>query len=332
MKMKARVFIFSLALTGSLPVLFFGCAEVEKGPGELPVLITRDVYSVSPTSANSGGEITSDGGSEITERGICWNTLPNPTRYDNKTLDGSGAGYFKSSLTGLTTTTTYYVRSFATNRAGTGYGNEISFRTYTGIVADVDGNIYNTMTIGSQNWMAENLKTTKYSDNTIIPLVADIAAWSVLSTPAYCWYEDDSIKNSAIGALYNWYAVNEATNGGKNVCPAGWHVPTDTDWLKLTTFLGGESVAGGKMKESGITHWLKPNTGASNESGFSGLPGGGRYHNGRFKGLGTRAGWWSSSELLSTSGRGRYLYYEYSMVYRGSGSKRDGFSVRCIRD
>lgn len=315
------------------------CTEKEQGPVTAPVIKTKDVYSVSPTTANCGGEITSNGGSAITERGICWNTLPGPTKYDNKTLDGKGEGPFKSLLAGLKSSTTYYVRSYATNRATTSYGNEISFKTYTGNVTDVDGNVYNTMTIGTQQWTTENLKTSKYNDNTLIPFISDIYEWSSLSTPAWCRYVNDHTSyndplNSYTtdGALYNWYAVNAASNGGKNVCPAGWHVPTDADWTTLTNFLGGDSIAGGKMKEAGIAHWVGPNTGATNESGFTGLPEGGRFSNGRFKGIGTRGGWWSSEELLPTSGRGRFLYYEFSMVYRGSGYKGDGFSVRCLKD
>jgi len=330
--MKNRTIISGLVLTGLVVILSGSCAEKEQGPGEPPVLTTREVYSISPTTAFVTGEITFDGGSSITERGICWNTLPNPTRFDNKAVVGEGPGFFKGNITGLTPTTTYYIRTYATNTAATSYGNEIPVKTYTGEVSDVDGNIYYTITIGTQSWMVSNLRTTRYNDNTIIPEVTDNIAWSQLSSPAYSWYENDSTKNSKVGALYNWYAVNMATNGEKNVCPTGWHVPTDNDWVILTTFLGGESVAGGKMKERGLTHWQKPNTGASNQSGFTGLPGGGRYSTGRFRGIGTRAGWWSSTELMSTSGRGRYLYYEYSMVYRGSGSKRDGFSVRCVRD
>lgn len=330
--MKNRIIHFGLVVTSLAVILSGSCAEKEQEPGEPPVLLTRDVYSVTPTTAFCAGEITFDGGSSILEKGICWNTLPNPTKFDNKTLVEEGTVFFKSYITGLTPTTTYYIRTFATNRAATSYGNEITFKTYTGEVSDAEGNIYYTISIGNQSWMAGNLKTTRYNDNTLIPKITDNIAWSQLSSPAYSWYENDSIKNSAMGALYNWFAVNAATIGGKNVCPVGWHVPTDNDWVTLTTFLGGESVAGGKMKESGITHWQKPNTGASNQSGFTGLPGGGRYSNGRFRGIGTRAGWWSSTELLPTSGRGRYLYYEYSMVYRGSGSKRDGFSVRCVKD
>jgi len=181
--------------------------------------------------------------------------------------------------------------------------------------------------------MAENLKTTKFNDNTAIPLVADITAWAALSTPGYSWYNNDAATFKATnGALYNWYALDAASNGGKNVCPTGWHVPTDDEWTTFTTFLGGESVAGGKMKETGTAHWQSPNTGATNESGFTALPGGGRYFDGTFSSIGSIGCWWSSTELLTTSARGRYLYFNYSLVYRGSGSKQDGFSVRCIKD
>jgi uncharacterized protein (TIGR02145 family) len=141
---------------------------------------------------------------------------------------------------------------------------------------DVDGNVYNTVTIGAQVWMAENLRTTKYNDGTSIPLVTDSTKWSDLSTPAHCWYNNDKASYKATyGALYNWYTV--ATD---NLCPTGWHVPTTAEWQILKDYLGS-SVDGGKLKESGTTHWKSPNKGATNESGFTALPGGLPYLQGR---------------------------------------------------
>ena len=313
-------------------MLTIGC-EKENDKEQPPVLTTGNAYSITPTTANCGGKITSDGGATITARGVCWSTIQDPTITDSKTTDGTGKGTFSSTITGLTATTTYYVKAYATNSTATSYGNELVLKTYTGTIPDVDGNAYNTMTIGTQTWMAENLKTTKYNDNTDIPSVADIPAWAALSTPGYCWYNNDAATYKAhYGALYNWYAVDAAGNGGKNVCPAGWHIPTDAEWATLTDFLGGNNVAGGKMKETGTANWQSPNTGATNESGFTALPGGGRYFDGTFSSIGSIGGWWSSTELLTTSARGRYLYSDYSFIYRGSGSKQDGFSVRCLKD
>ena len=137
------------------------------------------------------------------------------------------------------------------------------------LVTDIDGNVYQTVTIGTQVWMVENLKTTRYIDGTAIPLDTNSSTWGGLTTPGYCWYNDSAIYGNTYGALYNWYAVNT----GK-LAPAGWHVPTDSEWTVLTTYLGGETVAGGKLKDTGTTYWQSPNTGATNASGFLALPGG----------------------------------------------------------
>jgi uncharacterized protein (TIGR02145 family) len=333
MKMKGIIWLSAITVLSLVVIITNSCVENEPEPGHPPVLSTKNIFSLSPTTVYSGGEVTSDGGSAVTEKGLCWNTIQSPTIYDNKIVAGAGTGHFKSKITGLTPSSTYYIRAYATNNIATSYGNEFVFKTYTDTISDVDGNNYNIMSIGTQRWMAENLKTTRYNDNTSIPMVSDNFEWAALSSPGYCWYENDSSSfKSVYGALYNWYVVEKTTNDGKNVCPAGWHVPSDDDWSILISFLGGDSIAGGKMKESHTFHWTSPNTGATNESGFTGLPAGARLPSGRFKGVKTRAGWWSSTELFANSGRGRYLYYEYSMVYRGSGFKMDGFSIRCVKD
>jgi uncharacterized protein (TIGR02145 family) len=298
-----------------------------------PVVVTANIYFVKQGSAFSGGDVTSDGGEAVKERGVCWSTMQNPATDDSKTINGIGTGIFTSEITGLTASTGYYLRAYATNSIATGYGNELFFKTYTGTVNDIEGNIYNTITIGAREWMAENLKTTRYNDNTAIPLVADFYAWAELSSSGYCWYNNDAVAfGTDYGVLYNWYTLDAASNGGKNVCPAGWHVPSDAEWTELSYHMGGDSIAGGKMKETGTAHWQSPNTRATNESGFRALPGGGRYYDGFFSSLGKIGGWWSSTELLATTARGRFLYYDLSLVYRGSGSKNDGFSVRCVRN
>jgi uncharacterized protein (TIGR02145 family) len=202
-------------------------------------------------------------------------------------------------------------------------------------VKDIDNNRYDIITIGTQTWMAENLKTTRYNDGTVIPLVTDGAAWGTASTngaPGYCWYNNESSNLISYGALYNWYAINTTTNGNKNVCPTGWHVPTDGEWTTLTDALGGIGVAGGKMKEAGFDHWVSPNTDATNESGFAGLPGGLRNSFGTFFNVGNDGNWWSSTEDDTPSAWYRYLSYYYGNVYRYGYSKGSGFSVRCLRD
>lgn len=195
-------------------------------------------------------------------------------------------------------------------------------------VKDIDGNIYHTVTIGTQVWMAENLKVTKYNDGTAIPNVTNGTTWANLTTGAYCWYNNEINNKSSYGALYNWYAVNTA-----KLCPAGWHVPSDAEWTTLTTYLGGEDIAGGKMKETGTTHWEFPNTGATNGSGFSALPGAYRFYNGYFNDVGYTGYWWSATESsTTTSAWYRDLSYIYSSVYRYYINKELGFSVRCVCD
>ncbi|MFT7308731.1 MAG: hypothetical protein ACI964_001314 [Spirosomataceae bacterium] len=204
-------------------------------------------------------------------------------------------------------------------------------------VKDIDNNRYDIITIGTQTWMAENLKTTRYNDGTVILLVTDGTAWETAGRntfPGYCWYNapNESTNLIAYGALYNWYAINPLTNGNKNVCPVGWRVPTDGEWTTLTTFLGGIAVAGGKMKEAGLAYWETPNGRATNESGFSGLPGGGRNGYGTFLSIGGNGYWWSSTGVDTASAWFRSLGNNNGSVYRSGSSKGSGFSVRCLRD
>jgi uncharacterized protein (TIGR02145 family) len=197
------------------------------------------------------------------------------------------------------------------------------------IISDIDGNVYNAITIGTQTWMKENLKTTKYNDGTYIPLVTDNTAWSNLSTVAYCWYDNDKATyKSTYGALYNWFTVNT----GK-LCPLGWHVPTDAEWTILSNYLGDENVTGNKLKEAGTLHWNTPNTGATNETGFTGFPGGDRVGI-SFNNVGMYGTWWSASVNMNDSEMAWYreMYYGNQYLRRGFYLKRVGFSVRCIKD
>lgn len=198
----------------------------------------------------------------------------------------------------------------------------------SGAITDKDGNVYTSVIIGTQEWMAENLKTTKYNDGTDIPLVTDDYEWGDLTTDAYCWYNNDAATyKTPYGALYNWYAVNT----GK-LCPTGWHIPTDEEWTELTDYLGGTSVAGGKLKESGTTHWNSPNTGATNETGFTALPSGYRNYGGTYDDIVNYGYWWSSQEFSTTEAYYRDMSYNDISIYRGNDYKLYGFSVRCLRD
>jgi uncharacterized protein (TIGR02145 family) len=294
-------------------------------PITVPILTTTAMSSVTQTTAISGGNVTGDGGANVTARGVCWSTSANPTIADNHTSDGTGTGIFISNLPGLTINTKYYLKAYATNSIETAYGNEIIFATKgaIGTVSDVDGNTYSTIMIGTQVWMTENLKTTKYNDGTSIPKVTGDAAWLSLTTPGYCWYNNDSITyKTPYGALYNWYAVNT----GK-LCPTGWHVPIDADYLITEAYVGSNS--GGKMKETGTIHWQSPNTGATNETGFTGLPGGQRYSD--FRLIGYTAFWWSATEYSATHADVGILYYDSGIMDGDWYKKQCGFSVRCLK-
>jgi uncharacterized protein (TIGR02145 family) len=196
-----------------------------------------------------------------------------------------------------------------------------------GSVKDIDGNTYHTVIIGTQTWMVENLKTTKYNDGTLISLVSDDNEWSNLNTGAYCWYDSDSSANAeTFGALYNWTAAHSS-----KLAPSGWHVATDQDWTTLTTYLGGESVAGGKLKEKGTHNWLSPNTGATNEVGFSAVPAGYRSTDGTFTDLGVSGDWWTSTTVNDMNAWFRGVGNNLTNVSRVELSKKLGLSVRCLK-
>jgi uncharacterized protein (TIGR02145 family) len=200
-------------------------------------------------------------------------------------------------------------------------------------VTDIDGNTYKTVTIGKQTWMAENLKTSKYSDGKAIPNVTDNAKWSNDTLGAWAFYNNEASNNAKYGKLYNWYALSPTTNGNKNVCPTGWHVPTDAEWTVLTDYLGGANVAGSKMKEVGTTSWNSPNEDATNTSFFTGLPGGFRSNNGSDNHVGINGYWWSSTVYNTGHAWYRVLTYSGGGALRLSyGIKSFGFAVRCLKD
>jgi uncharacterized protein (TIGR02145 family)/uncharacterized repeat protein (TIGR02543 family) len=199
------------------------------------------------------------------------------------------------------------------------------------VIKDVDGNIYTEVTIGTQTWMVENFKATRYNDGTAIPWVTDGTAWGALTTPGYCWYNNNEGTNKATyGALYNWYTV--APTNPKNIAPAGWHVSTDAEWTILNNYLGGDAVAGGKLKEAGMAHWSDPNTGATNSSGFTALPGGCRLNDGAFLYQNTNGNWWNATEFDAASAWYRALGFDDVYLNKGHSIKSRGFSLRLVRD
>ena len=274
-----------------------------------PVLSTREVTDITENSATSGGNITDDGGVLITAHGVCWSTNENPTIDDNKTEDGTGAGSFTSSVTGLEPNTTYYLRAYATNSAGTSYGSIMSFTTQEGSSGSTftdprDGKVYKTVKIGNQIWMAENLAYAPSSGN-------------------YWAYDNDNSNVETYGYLYDWETACD-------VCPDGWHLPTDAEWTELTDYLGEN--AGGKLKATGTGLWYDPNTGATNETGFTALPGGYRSYDGTFDDVGYNGYWWSATEYSATVAWNRVMVSSYGGVGRGNVNKEVGLSVRCVRD
>ncbi|MBW6481356.1 MAG: hypothetical protein K0B37_18170 [Bacteroidales bacterium] len=325
---------------------FYSCQKDEDVT--VPVLLTTGVSNLTQITAISGGNISADGGATITARGVCWNTAENPTINDNKTTDGQGSGEFSSNMTGLTPNTTYYVRAYATNSAGTGYGEAISFTTQSidfGSFTDPrDEADYQTVTIGNQVWMAENLR--------YLPAVVGPETGSD-TTPYYYVNGYDGTDVSAAkatdnyasyGVLYNWPAAmagsassNANPSGVQGVCPTGWHLPSHAEWTQLTDYLGGLDVAGGKMKatgtiEAGTGLWHEPNTGATNETGFTILPGGWRHPSPSFLSVGEVGGWFSASTDPTNHAYIRSVYNISGGVDSYPAFKELGFSIRCLKD
>lgn len=296
----------------------------------LPVLTTIVATDLTQTTATCGGIITKSPGSDVKSRGVCWSTSSNPTISNSKTVNGIGIGSFTSNITGLIKGTTYYVRAYATNNSGTGYGNLISFTTQggtAGTVTDIDGNVYHTVIIGTQVWMLENLKTTKYRNGDPIQNVTDQSIWNNLTTGAYCNYNNNTSNVAVYGRLYNWFAVNDS----RKIAPAGWHIPSDAEWLTLINFAGGEYHAGGNLKETGTIHWNTTNSFVTNSTGFTALPGGARGKYISFSEIGNYCYLWSSDENGDV---GNCFYLDASSVFvdKWSTFKSDGISIRCIKD
>jgi uncharacterized protein (TIGR02145 family) len=321
--------------------LFISCKKEKNNVIKLAPLSTLSVNSIqsSNASALSGGEITSDGGSNITSRGVVWSNAHNPTLANNvgSTYDGTGIGSFSSTMTKLKGSTTYYVRAWATNGAGTSYGNEVSFTTPSGFgiwfnqnitygsVADQEGNTYATVVIGQQEWMAENLRSTKYANGDPIPnvtnnLTSGSGGWSNYNNIPYGPNAIDPI-----GKLYNWYTVNDS----RNVCPSGWHVPSDAEWTVLIN--AGNSAINIKSSGAEFLYWPSNNI-TENQTGFSALPGGFRQGTGAFYGMGSSSFWWSSTQVTLNDAWGIYINDFSNDIQLYDEQKDYGYSVRCIKD
>lgn len=326
-------------------------------PYELANLFTYPAISLNENIATSGGNITSDGGSPITERGVCWSISQNPTLADSHTIDGNGIGSFSSDLRCLFDETLYYVRAYAKNSVGTAYGNQQTFTTNAdpiifnptkayGLISDIDGNCYKIVQIGDQIWMAENLRTSRYNDGNKIPYVTDPAEWNNLLkvinidsfeiTGAYCWYNNDSLTyDKEYGKLYNFGAAES----GK-LCPLGWHVPTIEELSSLCDQYRFDPTdpsgySGKELIETSTIHWTEAI--GTNSTGFSSLPGG--FGGGDFFGeMGIKGYYWSSDRGgMSYGTGGRYYPLPFNVWFPPSPQLaqrdvRNGFSIRCLKD
>jgi len=328
-------------------ILFISCQELVP-PNEpmdtpkpintsIPVVSTNAITDFKETQATGGGNVSSEGGSPVIARGVCWSTNYYPTIYDNKTINGMGSGNFNSSITGLAKNLKYYARAYASNNCGTGYGQVIELSTTTsvgGTETDIDGNLYHTIKIGSQTWMIENLKTTRFSNGDQIPSVTDDTYWTLLSSawvskPGYCNYNNNENHAATYGRLYNWCTVNDK----RGIAPKGWHIPSRSEWQTLIDYLGGDSLAGAKLKEAGYQNWKNPNTGATNSSGFTALPGGYRSGNtGYFYELGSAGYWWTSTDNGIFGAISVELHNTTRIINKCANWEDYGFSVRCIKD
>ena len=324
-------------------IILFACMIQACTKKVVPVVETGSITNITGSSATCEGTVIAEGSSPLYTRGVCWSVDPSPTIDGSFTNNGTGLGAYSSSMTKLDGSTKYYVRAYATNNEGTGYGNQITFRTAPrsiifnqaityGSMTDQEGNNYRTLKIGDQTWMAENLRTKHYRDGSGIPNVTEPVTWAGLITGGYCYYDNDTLNRQTYGALYNWFVIDDE----RKICPAGWHVSTDAEWTILENSLGGSTYAGMKMKEISQIHWESPNIGATNESGFTALPGGARYWSFQndFFNLEYFSLFWTSTEAHNDSQSAwfRSLSYNGVDVERDTWWKITGFSIRCVKD
>jgi len=279
------------------------------------------VDSIDITTSKVSGQILSDGGSPVTEKGICWSIQNNPTIDNNKITNTDNVTSFTAKITGLQPNTNYYARTYAINAKGTSYGNVITFTTQDGVI-DIDGNVYPVVKIGNQTWMAENLRVTHYKDGTTIPMVSSSDMNTPTTSDVCGWPVNTTLYKTTFGMLYNYYTV---TTG--KLAPTGWHVPSDAEWNTLATNLGGTSVAGGKMKSIVVIPGIT-NVGATNSSGFNSIPEACSTTN--------HAGKWWSTDVGYYNGVlcGSFFTIELNSISLDThlGTLYYSRSIRCIKD
>lgn len=330
MKRTKHLWKSSIISIGLLLILTYGCSK-ESVIAPTPKVKASETISIGSNAVTISSKIINGGSEEVLNQGICWNTQASPTIDNNKKNGELKDSTIFGRSSELTPNTKYYARTFLTTKTGTYYGDEIEFTT-NNTLTDQDGNIYNTVTIGAQVWMVENLKTTKYNDGLVIPFISVNSAWSNLNSAVYCWYDNNPKNKDSYGALYNWGAVNS----GK-LCPDGWHVPTDAEWTILVDKLGGEINAATLLKDVDapvtVTNYI-----ATNYSGFSALPAGSASAGTpTFYGIGIQGTWWSSTIGADEWNIYRSMFFDGNtgVIRNGFMSKanlRNGLSVRCIKD
>lgn len=323
----------------ALIIIINGCKKNEQDNASIETLVAKNITA---SSAESGGIISPDGIQTVISRGICWSKKENPTLADNYSSNNDGSGSFKSNIINLNADFTYYARAFYITNEDTVYGNMVEFTTpdyiifnpslQYGTITDVDGNVYKTITIGTQTWMAENLKVTHFRNGEAITNETDLENWGhfQIKTSAYCWYNNDASNQKIYGAMYNWYAASD----NRNIAPLGWHVSSVDDWQTLSSFLGGSQMNNGyRLRETSTAHWISKNFSplATNETGFTALPGG-KVTPSPFGFMDIGVGFayfWTNRGTLDGS----------SCVYLASDITIDnlqpncrGFNVRCVKD
>ncbi len=325
--------LFALVVDGLIPemtyyIRAYATNEMGTSYGNQVVVKTLPIaqfstFTITPTTYSTmtaSATITTDYGTDITERGFCWAVGNDPVITNGNTSVGKGTGNYSSEITQLTSSTVYFVRAYARNKYGIKYSISQATRTpiKPGTVVDASGNVYKCISIGNQTWMGADLKTAKYRNGDIIPGYVNNTSTVGNVTTYY--------TNPNYGKFYNWYAITDP----RNIAPAGWHVATDADWTQLETNLGGSSVAGGLLKES-QAYWYQPNA-ASDAFGFTALPAGWRYLDGSYD-IGFELGhWWSATESSETEAYYRSFFYRDTQSRRFTTDKKIGMAVRCVMD
>ncbi len=326
---------------------FYGSDLVFQTPAKIPVVVTTPVTNVTASTASSGGNVTNNGGATVTVKGVCWNTTGNPTISDPHSSDGTGNGSYISAITGLPEYTEFYVKAYATNSVGTGYGQEVLLRTLPAACGEditYEGKTYQTVQIGDQCWMKQNLNVGTMINSNLEQTDND-------TIEKYC-YDNLESNCDVYGGLYQWNEIIEFYNAfpppdtphihigdtycyNEKLCPSGWHLSTSSDWENMSTILGGVNVAGGKLKETGYNHWAAPNSGATNNSNFTALPGGQRFYDGNMYDMAYYGYFWMNDwGNFNTSGNAwlQIVSFNNDNLESLMAETTNGFSVRCVKD